>query len=200
MLSMRRCSLPHSLKLLSVSLAVGVLSSAAQASSEIELGLSDHTIEVQYSADINERAQANAQWIHHEDNGNFGAVGFYGKGENKPISGTLGAKLFTLDFDDNNPNDNHDNDGEGQGLALGGKVKVDLIERVAVEADLHFAPSVTSFGDVDNMVMFGTRITGNIFQGTSVFLGYRNVKASMNHSNDKAKLHEGLFAGLRINF
>lgn len=199
MLSMRRPHLSRSFLIAAASLSTGMLTASTHAS-EAELALSDHTVEFQYSSDINDRAQANVQWIHHEDNGNFGAIGFYGKGENQPISGTLGAKLFTLDFDDKNPNDNHNNDGEGQGLALGGKVQVAFTERFAVEADLHFAPSVTSFGDVDNMVMFGTRVSANIFQGTSVFLGYRNVKASMNNTDDKAKLHEGLFAGLRINF
>lgn len=199
MLSMRRPRLSRSFLIATASLSAGMLTASANAS-EAELALSDKTIEVQYSADINDRAQANAQWIHHEGNGNIGAVGFYGKGENAPISGTLGVKAFTLDFDDPNTSDDHNNDGEGSGIALGGKVKVAFTERFAVEADLHFAPSVTSFGDVDNMVMFGTRASANIFQGTSVFLGYRNIKASMNHSGDTAKLHEGLFAGLRINF
>lgn len=195
MLSLRRSAF----LIASAGLSANLFTASVRAA-EAELALSDHTIEVQYSSAINDRAEANAQWIHHEDNGNFGAVGFYGKGANNPISGTLGAKLFTLDFDDANPKDNHNNDGEGQGLALGGKVSVAFTERFNVEADLHFAPSVTSFGDVDNMVMFGTRVSANLFQGTSVFLGYRNVKASMNNSDDKAKLHEGLFAGLRINF
>lgn len=194
---MRRTLMPYSILLLATGLTS--LSTSAQAA-EAELALSDHTIEVQYASDINDRAMANAQWIHHQDNGNLGAVGFYGKGENNPLTGMLGVKLFTLDFDDSNPNDKHNNDGEGLGLALGGRARVAFTERFAVEADLHFAPSVTSFGDVDNLVMFGTRVSANIFQGTSVFLGYRNIKVSINDSDDTAKLHEGLFAGLRINF
>jgi hypothetical protein len=190
----------HSLRpILSALIATTTLCAASSHGAEIQFGLSDHTVEIKYQSAINQRAAASMEWLHHEENGDMLAMGFYGKGKQGMFSGGLGAKFFALDADDAKPGLGGANDAEGQGVAVGGELRIAFHPQVALEADLHYSPSVTSFGDIENLTQAGARFRVTLFQGTAIFIGYRNVIIDVTDKDD-ARIHEGAYAGLRVQF
>ena len=166
-----------------------LIASSTVAASEIQLGLSDHTAEVIYGSEFNNRSVAEASWLYHEDDGHLLGLGFYGKGQNGAISGKLGGKLFYVDVDG----------PDGHGLAVGGTLAFHATRQIRLVADLHYSPSVTSFGEVEHLEQASARVVFELMDNASLFIGYRNVDVDIKRIGD-VELARGGFGGLSISF
>lgn len=185
------------LKRLSFFLLSGVITINCQAT-EVGVDLSDNTINFTASTDITEQVEASLQWLHHDNNGDFFAVGAHAKGI-LPVDGQydrfkalLGVKAFALDA-------NKPRDGDGSGLALGGRLIVELIPMLSVETGLHYSPAVTSFADVEHIFDGNLQLNIQPFPGAVIVAGYRHLEVDVQYKGD-SDIHEGLFIGLRIIF
>lgn len=185
------------LKKLSFFLLGSVFTISAQAS-EVGIDLSDNTINFTASTHISEQVDGSLQWLHHDDHGDFFAVGAHAKGI-LPVDGQydrfkalLGVKAFALNTD-------KPRDGAGSGLALGGRLIVDIIPMLSVETGLHYSPAVTSFADVEHILDGNLQLNFQPFPGAAIVAGYRHLEVDLQYQGD-TEIHEGLFLGLRIIF
>ena len=176
------------LALIATATAITATTNTATAS-EFQLGLSDHTAEMIYSSHMNEQAIGEASWLYDEDDGSLVGLGFYGVGQRDAISGKLGGKLFYTDVDG----------PSGHGLAVGGTITFHASENLSVALDLHYAPSVLSFKDVEHLEQWGGRIAYQLMDTANLFIGYRNVEVDIKKVGD-IELTKGGYAGLSITF
>lgn len=164
-------------------------SATTATASEFQLGLSDHTAEMTYSSAINEQAIGEASWLYDEDNGSLVGLGFYGVGHRDAISGKLGGKLFYTDADG----------PTGQGLAIGGTIAFQATETLSIAFDIHYAPSVLSFKDVEHLEQWGGRVVYQLMDTANLFIGYRNVEVDIKKVGN-VELARGGYAGMSISF
>lgn len=185
------------LKKLSVFLLGGLIAINVQAS-EFGIDLSDNTLNFTANTDVSEQVQGSLQWLHHDDHGDFFAVGMHAKGilpvndQYDRFKALLGVKAFALDTD-------KPRDGEGSGLALGGRLIVDIVPMLSVETGLHYSPAVTSFADVDHVIDGNLQLNVQPFPGAAIVAGYRHLEVDLQHRGD-TEIHKGLYIGLRIMF
>ena len=156
---------------------------------DLSVGLSDHTAQVRFATTINERAVADGGWTHHEEKGDLLEAGFYGFSRVDQLDIKIGGRYFWVDLDG----------PDGQGITIGTSLAYNITKAMAVETDIFYAPSVTSYKDIDHFrhLYLGMRVT--ISDNSHVFLGYRDIEANIDDESDRT-LHEGGFGGFRILF
>lgn len=169
--------------------AIALIVSTHAAASEFQLGLSDHTAEMSYLSPVNEQAIGEGSWLYDEDNGTLIGLGFYGVGQRDAISGKLGGKVFYTDADG----------PTGHGLAVGGSIAFHASENLSIALDIHYAPSVLSFKDVEHLGQWGGRIAYDLMDTASLFIGYRNVEVDIKNAG-YVELTRGGYAGMSISF
>ena len=169
--------------------AIALFAASNASASEFQIGLSDHTAEMSYASYVNEQAIGEGSWLYDEDNGSLVGLGFYGVGQRDAISGKLGGKLFYTDVDG----------PSGQGLAIGGSIAFHATETLSIALDIHYAPSVLSFKDVEHLQQWGGRIVYDLMDTASLFIGYRNVEVDIKKAG-YIELTRGGYAGMSISF
>jgi len=95
-------------------------------------------------------------------------------------------------------------DADGAALAIGGKLRWTLPQynRAAVAGNLYYAPSATSFSDIDGYQEYAVRGEFQILEQANVFVGYRNIELSYDgrsRGGDR-DFDDGVYAGLNIDF
>lgn len=173
-------------KLIAIGLA---LMSSYSFATEISVGLSNHTAELDYANDIADQAFAEFGYLHHEEDGDVLHLGAFGTGRSGMISGQVGGKLYWLDVD--GPN--------GHGIALGGRVGYHPMEKLTVQGAAFYSPDVTSFKDIEDYNEYGARVIFELMDTATLFAGYRNVFV---HVVDfgMVRIHEGAYAGVSVRF
>jgi len=158
-----------------------------------DLALSGKTVEASYRRNITEGVSAVGTWLHQEGDINLAGIGLYGGGRRGDAGAFIGAKAFWVDTEG----------PKGQGIAIGGAVAYELIPRVTVEANAHYAPHVTSYEDIEGYQEWGVRLTVQVLQSANVFAGFRDINlevpAGHNHS-DQLDLLRGGYAGFTLYF
>lgn len=158
---------------------------------QASFALSDHTADFLYSSALNERLRTDLNWMHHEDDGDLVSLGFYGAGQRGQLQGKLGAKLFWIDTDEG--------DATGQGIAVGGSLAWSLIDRLKLILSAHYAPSVTSFGDIDSFTQYSGELAYEVLDNANLFIGIRDIEADVDEYGD-AELHKGAYVGISLRF
>lgn len=112
----------------------------------------------------------------------------------QPYQFGVGAKLFGGKLDD---------DRELGAIGIGGRLGYIIpsqISPVAIVAEIYFAPSVTSFGDVERMMELNTRVEVEITPTAMGFFGYRLSTARMSNTEDDMELDDNMNIGVRFLF
>jgi len=162
----------------------------------VDINVNDEALRVSYIAQFEARGlELDFGWLHHEDDGDVGAVGLQvvdiGGEKTGPWSVGLGGRLFyvTTDTDD------------GSGLGLGGHAgyRPRRLRRFEVTAHAFYAPSAISFGDAEEYLDAGLTAGFWVIPRGKIYLGVREVRADF-EERSSVTIDHGLHAGLRIGF
>ena len=174
-------------------LPLSVLCAARVFASSADLAISNETVEGTYRQSITDGISATGGWLHHEDDIDIASAGIYGGGRQGEIGAFIGAKAFWLNADG----------PDGQGIALGGALSYELFPRVTVEANAHYAPSVTSYKDIDSYQEWGLRLTLQVLPAANLFVGFRDINVDVEAGDDHSKeidIMRGGYGGFTLYF
>ena len=136
-----------------------------------------------------------AGFLHDDNDGDviFGGIQLVddaGQGA-EPFTVGLGLRAVNVDA----------NTVDGMALAIGGFFNYVFPDynRFAVAGYLYFAPSVTSFNDLDQYLEYGIRGDYRILKKASVYVGIRQVKADFATGVDST-IGDGLHVGISLKF
>jgi hypothetical protein len=89
----------------------------------------------------------------------------------------------------------------GGALALGGQVEARpaSFNRLGLSASTYYAPSITSFADLDRYLESTVSLDYEVIHDGSIYGGYRNVKQSIGSSGNTT-VDNGLNVGVRLKF
>jgi len=185
---------------LSITLCAAVFSTlfatllAAKAfANSADLALSNESVEATYRASITNGISATGSWLHHDDGIDIASAGIYGGGRQGEAGMFIGAKAFWLDA----------SGPDGQGIAIGGAVSYELLPRVTVEANVHYAPSVVSYKDIDSYQEWGLRLTLQLLPSANLFAGFRDINVDVNTGQghtEEVDVMRGGYAGFTLYF
>ncbi len=185
-------------RLLAAALLAGA-GATAQAGG-IEAYLSNKTAQLTFTGDASGIGLPGAEMsfglFYSDDKDYMGSFGLHAAGTpagDMPLTFGLGGRIYVGSTD--RPDQNF------QALALGGEVRYTIPANMpmAIAADIHFAPSVTSFGDADQLVDVGVRYELEVTPGVSGFLGYRELTLDLDRDSSY-KVDKHVHFGVRFRF
>ncbi|HEB92039.1 MAG TPA: hypothetical protein ENI94_00900 [Gammaproteobacteria bacterium] len=93
-------------------------------------------------------------------------------------------------------------DVKGAAIALGGRLnfKPQKMKRLRLGLEGYFAPSITSFLDLDNAYTLEGRVGYEILPTATAYVGYRRIQASFNKSQGTHAIDQGAFLGIQLFF
>ena len=97
-------------------------------------------------------------------------------------------------------------EGDGGAVAVAGTIRFPLhigFPGLALEGKISYAPSIISFGDVDEYFEIDAKIVYNALPNASIFAGLRNVEADIEKidgTTESIKVDDGFYGGVRLRF
>lgn len=180
-------------------LTVSLLAAAPAVASDFSLSLTNESVKAQVNAtDSASELAFGGGYTYHEGGRHIGNLDFHAQGRtaigNLPTTAGVGLRGIAYDDDDNS---------DGGGLGLGGFASVNIpqVPGLSVNGDLHFAPSILSFGDADNVISLSANVSYRVIRNAEFFGGYRYLNADLeDRGRDDVTLDSGVMAGLKILF
>lgn len=171
-------------------MAVSLIVAPVQAD-EVDLAFSNDTAKIKYSRSgvISKRSQVNFSYFHHQDGADMFDMDILVGDASSANQLLIGGKLFYAS----------DNDLDGTGLALGFSGSASLAHKLYLKGHAFYAPSVTSFNDVDNYQELEIRLTYQVIPEAEVSLGYRNAEFDIDNGGD-LEIQDNIFLALTLNF
>ena len=131
-----------------------------------------------------------------DDKDYMGTIGLHAAGTpagEHPVTFGLGGRIYLGSTD--RP------DQKFQNIGLGGSVRLTIPANMpqAVVGELHYAPSVTSFGDSDELLDWGFRYELEVTPGVSGFAGYRRLTVDLDRDSSY-KVDKRVHFGIRFAF
>ncbi|GHD54124.1 YfaZ precursor [Marinobacter persicus] len=186
------------MKLTRVSVLALSMAAAPAFASDLDLSLTNDSVKGQYNfMSSKDDIQFGAGYTYHEGSRHIANGDFYAQGQtalgNLPTTAGLGARA--IGWDD-------DSDANGGAVALGGfsQVNIPAVPGLSVSGSLHYAPSILSFGDSDDMTNVELRGSYRIIRNAEVFAGYRYLNTDIDGSSADINLDEGVMAGMKLMF
>lgn len=146
--------------------------------------------------DTNSDIQFGGGYTYHEGSRHLLNADFHAQGRtalgNLPTTAGLGFRALGWD----------DDTLDGGAVGLGGFATVNIpdVPGLSVTGGLHFAPSILSFGDSDDMTSVEVRASYRVIRNAEVFAGYRYLNTDLEDIAGDINLDEGVLAGLKIFF
>lgn len=171
------------------------MTSIAQAS-DATIRLSDDSVHGQVNLSNNaSNLDFGAGYMYHEGSRHIINIDLHAKGQtaigNLPTTVGIGAQLTGYDTDDI----------EGGAIGLGGfaRLNVPEVPGLSFEGALHYAPSILSFTDSEDMTRLRVQANYRLIQTADVFAGYHYLNTDLDGGSDFT-LDEGLFIGMKLMF
>ncbi|NWN91349.1 hypothetical protein HLV39_07555 [Marinobacter adhaerens] len=182
-------------------LALSVAAAPVMAS-DLDLSLTNDSVKGQVNFfGTNNDLQLGAGYTYHEGSRHIGNVDFHAQGRtalgNLPT--TAGIGLRAIGWDD-------DNDYDGGAVGLGGFATINIpdVPGLSFTGGLHYAPTILSFGDSDDMTSVELRGNYRVIRNAELFAGYRYLNTDLDVSGyghkDDINLDEGVMVGMKIFF
>jgi len=169
-------------------------SAAAAAAGSVDINLSNHTLEAQYSAAAGS-ADFSVGGLYNEDQKNWEAnVGLLAAGDTQ-VSGSrvdagLGGRIYAV----------HVSDKDLVALGLGGRVRwFPGNGSFGIGGYTYYAPAVVTVMDGDHFWDSGVRAELELQRNTSLYVGYRWMHAYLNNQSNPY-VDKGGFVGVQIGF
>ena len=179
-----------------ISLVVISLAATPVFAADADISLTNNSAKGQFNFfEPNSDMQIGAGYTYHEGSRHIGNLDFHAQGRtalgNLPT--TAGIGLRSLAWDDDNL--------DGAALGLGGFATVNIpdVPGLSFTGGLHFAPSILSFGDSDDMTSLELRASYRVIRNAEVFAGYRYLNTDLDGKGD-IDLDEGIMAGIKLFF
>ena len=173
---------------------------AAQATSSIDLGLSNDSVRVRYGKDVSTSPQGRKE---------LGVGALYNTNDNTMvdawfhITDEAGSKAPGLDasvgFKAYLGKTKH---MEYLGLGIGGALLYRPVQnnRMVLSAGGYFAPNIVTFLDADNLWEINVRIGYEILPAAIAYISYQNVRVNFSVAEDEQVIQRGGQLGLELRF
>jgi len=163
---------------------------------ELDLNISNKAANVQVNIIPNSRKfDAGVGYVYRQSRTHIFNADFHARGQtvlgNLPTTVGVGLQGSLLDEDEL----------DGSALGLGGTVHIKFpsVPGLGLKTAAHYAPSITSFGDIDRLVRFDIRTTYRVIQNADVYAGYRLIRTKVNDSGSET-LDENVHLGFALQF
>lgn len=173
------------------------LAAAPVMASDLDISLTNESAKAQYNfLENRSELQIGAGYTYHEDSRHIANVDFHAQGQTAigGLPATAGLGLRALGWDDD------DLDGSAIGLGGFGRLNIPEVPGLSVGGSLHYAPSILSFGDSDDMTSVEARVSYRAIRNAEVFAGYRYLNTDLDGVSGDVELDEGVLAGIKIFF
>ncbi|HGX93025.1 MAG TPA: hypothetical protein ENK35_06895 [Candidatus Tenderia sp.] len=188
-------------RILLVPALLGCASLAASAD-EVEVNLSNDTAYLQYASPMEYngygRTDLEVGALYTETDDLLGSIGIAMLGEvgsDVPgLSFGLAIKAYAVKLDVA--------DATLGAITLGGKARYSppSADRFAVLGYVNYAPTITTFGDSENLMEVGARAEYEVLPGAAIYIGYREITTDLENGGPEVKLDDQGHVGLRISF
>jgi predicted porin len=178
-------------------LILAALLSSPVLADSLSLDLNNDALRINYSHDFSKNYTADAAWVHVKDLGNTFTGGINLRQTlNADLSAIIGGKAVLQQ---------HDNLPDGTAIAVGGGLRFTppSAKQVGIAGTVYYAPSVLSFGDMENYREFELRAEYAFSEQLTGYAGYRNNRADYESGNIKAngvELYDGFMIGGQFHF
>lgn len=181
-------------------MSLAFLATSTQAS-ELDFALSEETAALEVHLDTNrissEGAKISFGGLYNEDDDILGFVGITSGGvstaADKPYSLGVGVRLYYASLD------NPDSRVGALALGLNGRVKFSAGIPLALAADFHFAPKITTFEEGDDLLDTRIRLETDVSENATAFVGYRTITLGLK-SAPEYKVDDHVQLGVRLSF
>ena len=178
--------------------AVSALATSPALAGDLSLSLTNESVKAQVNATNSSSELAfGGGYLYHEGKRHVGNIDFHAQGRtalgNLPT--TAGVGLSGIAYDD-------DDDVDGGGLGLGGFLSVNIptVPGLSVNGDMHYAPSILSFGDAESVFSTSANVSYRVIRNAEFFGGYRYIHTDLEGPRGDLTLDSGIMAGLKILF
>ncbi|SNC66877.1 YfaZ precursor [Marinobacter sp. es.048] len=180
-----------------ISLMVLSLAAAPAFAGDVDLSLTNDSVKGQVNFfDTNNDVQLGTGYTYHEGGRDIFNADFHAQGRtaigNLPTTAGIGMRGIFWD----------QNRADGGALGLGGFATVNIpnVPGLSFTGGLHYAPSILSFGDSDDMTSLELRGSYRVIRNAELFAGYRYLNTDIENSSRDVNLDEGIMAGMKIFF
>lgn len=136
-----------------------------------------------------------AGYLYHTDNRNTYHLDLHAQGQtvlgNLPT--TAGVGFRAIGYKEG------DIDGHGIGIGGFGDVNIPDVPGLSAVASFHYAPTILSFSDAENIKWFDAAMSYRVIQNADVQVGYRYVHVAIDDAKDRLA-DSSLFLGLKMHF
>lgn len=176
------------------------LAAAPVVASDLDLSLTNNSAKAQVNFfGAQNDLQLGVGYTYRESKRHIGNVDFHAQGRTSigNLPTTAGVGMRGIFYDDDRSN----TDGGAVGLGGFATVNVPDVPGLSFTGSLHYAPTILSFGDSDDMTSLELRGSYRVIRNAEVFAGYRylNTERDFAGSSD-INLDEGVLAGIKIFF
>ncbi|GGC57336.1 YfaZ family outer membrane protein [Marinobacter halophilus] len=166
--------------------------------SDLDLSLTNDSVKAQVNFFGNQNElQLGTGYTYHEGSRHIGNIDFHAQGRtaigNLPTTAGIGMRGIAWD----------DDRVDGGAIGLGGFATVNVpdVPGLSFTGSLHYAPSILSFGDSDDMTSLELRGSYRVIRNAEVFAGYRYLNTELDFAGSPdINLDEGILAGIKIFF
>lgn len=168
----------------------------------LDVQLSNHTAQIGVSQALStqtpDSSRVGAALFYNHDNDIIGSASFHILGNLRPgfepLKFGAGVKVYAGHL--------HRPDVTTAALALGGMLRMDIPQTViplAVVAEAHYAPPITSTGQGDGVLDVSARLEARFARHASAYVGYRYFRFELDHAShhDPAT---NFMVGVRLGF
>ena len=186
------------MKITRVSALALSLAAAPVLASDLDLSLTNDSVKGQVNFfGSQDELQLGAGYTYHEGSRHIINADFHAQGRtalgNLPTTAGIGMRGVGWD----------DDDVDGGAIGLGGfaTVNIPTVPGLSFGGSLHYAPSILSFGDSDDMTGVELRGSYRVIRNAEVFAGYRYLNTELDFAGSPdVNLDEGVLAGIKIFF
>ena len=180
-----------------ISLMVLSLAAAPAFAGDVDLSLTNDSVKGQVNFfGTNNDIQLGTGYTYHEGGRDIFNADFHAQGRtaigNLPTTAGIGMRGIFWD----------QGRADGGALGLGGFATVNIpnVPGLSFTGGQHYAPSILSFGDSDDMTSLELRGSYRVIRNAEVFAGYRYLNTDIENSSRDVNLDEGVMAGMKIFF
>lgn len=185
------------MKVTRISLLALSLAAAPAFASDLDLSLTNDSVKGQVNFfGNNDELQLGGGYTYHEGSRHIANFDFHAQGRtalgNLPTTAGIGMRSIFW----------NQHSADGGALALGGYGTVNIpdVPGLSFTAGLHYAPSILSFGDSDDMTSIELRASYRVIRNAELFAGYRYLNTDLDNASADVNLDEGILAGMKIFF
>lgn len=166
--------------------------------SDLDFSLTNDSVKGQVNFfGSNNDIQLGAGYTYHEGSRHIANIDFHAQGRTAigNLPATAGIGLRATGWDDDRL--------DGGAVGIGGftTLNVPSVPGLSFGGSLHYAPSILSFGDSDDMTSLELRGSYRVIRNAEIFAGYRYVNTELDLSGSPdVNLDEGVVAGIKIFF